>query len=338
MSYTIKDVARLADVSIATVSRVLNRSKPVSPEVREKVMKVVDELGYNPNPVARTLIMKESTLIGVLIPDVANTFISMFVRGIEKELIQHGYTTLLCNTNGDTDVELHYLNLLRDKYVDGVILLTSAPKPEQIEFFNKNDVPVIFSSHTDKDGRFSSINIDDYQATYDAAKYLIELGHRSIAFFCGPMDYYQTVRRYDGYKQALADHGITARPEWVFDKDYNLDSGYKSGMELFARVQEDHPTAVCCVSDMIAIGAIRAAEDNGLRVPEDVSVMGFDDIPIAGAYRPKITTVRQPVYELGSGSAQMLLKQIREKGTGSCESRVLPHGIIERESCRALTD
>ncbi|AKG34602.1 LacI family DNA-binding transcriptional regulator [Paenibacillus durus] len=336
MSFTIKDVARLANVSIATVSRVLNRSKPVSPEVREKVMKVVDELGYNPNPVARTLIMKESMLVGVLISDVANTFISMFVRGIEKELFQHGYTTLLCNTNGDTDVELHYLNLLRDKYVDGVVLLTSAPKQEQIDFFDKNDIPVIFSSHTDKDGRFSCINIDDYQATYDAAKYLIGLGHRSIAFFSGPMEYYQTVERYNGYMQALADHGIEYQEGWLFDKDYDLDSGYKSGMELFAR--EDRPTAVCCVSDMVAIGAIRAAEDSGLRVPEDISIMGFDDIPIAGAYRPKITTVRQPVYELGSGSAQMLLKQIREKGTGSCESMVLPHEIIVRESCRALTD
>ncbi|WP_025689232.1 LacI family DNA-binding transcriptional regulator [Paenibacillus zanthoxyli] len=336
MSFTIKDVARLANVSIATVSRVLNRSKPVSPEVREKVMKVVDELGYNPNPVARTLIMKESMLVGVLISDVANTFISMFVRGIEKELFQHGYTTLLCNTNGDTDVELHYLNLLSDKYVDGVVLLTSAPKQEQIDFFNKYDIPVIFSSHTDKDSRFPCINIDDYQASYDAAKYLIGLGHRSIAFFCGPMEYYQTIRRFDGYKQALADYGIEYQEKWLFDKDYDIESGYKSGMELFA--QADRPTAVCCVSDMVAIGAIRAAEDSGVSVPEDVSIMGFDDIPIAGAYRPALTTIHQPVYDLGAGSAQMLLKQIREKGNYIREAKILPHEIIERESCRALTD
>ncbi|QWU13561.1 transcriptional regulator, LacI family [Paenibacillus sophorae] len=336
MSFTIKDVARLADVSIATVSRVLNRSKPVSPEVREKVMKVVDELGYNPNPVARTLIMKESMLIGVLIPDIANTFISMFVRGIEKELFQQGYTALLCNTNSDTKVELHYLNLLREKYVDGVVLLTSAPKPEQIDFFNNHDIPVIFSSHTDKDSRFPCINIDDYQASYDATKYLIGLGHRSIAFFCGPMEYYQTIRRFDGYKQALADYGIEFQTKWLFARDYNIESGYKSGMELFA--QEDQPTAVCCVSDMVAIGAIRAAEDSGVSVPEDVSIMGFDDIPIAGAYRPALTTIRQPVYDLGAGSAQMLLKQIREKDNYIREAKILPHEIIERESCRVLNN
>ncbi|MDT3425559.1 LacI family transcriptional regulator [Paenibacillus forsythiae] len=335
MTVTIRDVARLAEVSIATVSRVLNRSKPVSPELEEKVMKVVDELGFNPNPVARTLIMKESLLIGVLIPDVSNTFISMFVRGIEEELFQNGYTALLCNTNSDTKIELHYLDLLRKKYVDGIVLLTSAPKPEQIQFFKKHKIPVIFSSHTDKDSRFSCINIDDYQASYDAARYLIGLGHRSIAFFCGPMEYYQTIRRFDGYKQALADHGVDYRAEWVFDKDYDIDSGYNSGMELFAR--EDRPTAICCVSDMVAIGAIRAAEDSGLGVPEDVSIMGFDDIPIAGASRPRITTVRQPVYELGTRSAQMLLRQIRGKEQYKREAIVLPHEIIERESCRALT-
>ncbi|AJY73822.1 LacI family DNA-binding transcriptional regulator [Paenibacillus beijingensis] len=334
MDITIKDVALKANVSIATVSRVLNQSKPVSKAVRERVLEVVEELGFNPNPVARTLIMKESRLIGVLIPGIENMFISIFVQAIEEELFKHNYTTLLCNTNRDLDVELHYLKLLKEKYVDGVVLLTSAPKPKQIQFFENHAVPVVFASHTDQEGRFSCINIDDYQATYDATRYLIQLGHRKIAFFGGPRVYVQIVRRLAGYKQALADYGIEYDEKLIYEQDYDIESGYESGMKLFR--QEDRPTAICCVSDMVAIGAIRAADDSGLRVPEDISVMGFDDIPIAKAYRPGITTVRQPVYELGVQAAQMLLKQIREKEDYVPEVKLLPHEIIVRGSCMTV--
>lgn len=335
MDITIKDVAVKANVSIATVSRVLNHSKPVSKAVRERVMKVVEELGFQPNPVARTLIMKESRLIGLLIPGIENTFISIFVQAIEKELFKNNYTTLLCNTNRDMDIELYYLKLLKEKYVDGVVLLTSAPKPQQIAFFENHSVPVVFASHTDTEGRFSCVNIDDYQATYDATSYLIRLGHRRIAFFTGPRVYFQIIRRLSGYKQALADHGIEYDESLIYELDYDIESGYKSGIKLFR--EKDVPTAICCVSDMVAIGAIRAAEDSGYRVPEDISVMGFDDIPIAGAYRPGITTVRQPVHELGVQAAQMLLQQIRQKEGYVKEARILPHEIIARGSCMTVT-
>ncbi|AJY76951.1 LacI family DNA-binding transcriptional regulator [Paenibacillus beijingensis] len=331
MDITIKDVALKANVSIATVSRVLNQSKPVSKAVRERVLKVVGELNFNPNSVARSLIMKESKLIGVLIPGIENTYISIFVQAIEEEFFKHNYTTLLCNTKRDTDIELHYLKLLREKYVDGVVLLTSAPKPKHIEFFENNAVPVVFASHTDKQRRFSSINIDDYKAAYDATRYLIQLGHRRIAFFGGPRMYVQVIRRLEGYKQALTDHGIEYDEKLYYPLDYTIESGYESGMKLFR--QNDKPTAVFCISDMVAIGAIRAADDSGLRVPEDISVMGFDDIPIAKSYLPGFTTVRQPVYELGVQAAQMLLKQIRQKEDYAPEAKILPHEIIIRGSC-----
>jgi len=335
MNITIKDVALKANVSIATVSRVLNKSKPVSQEVREKVMKVVEELGFKPNLVARTLIMKESKLIGVLIPEIDNPFISIFVQAIEEEFFKHNYTTLLCNTKRDLDIELHYLKILKEKYVDGVVLLTSVPKPQHIEFFEDHTIPVIFASHTDSEGRFSSINIDDLQSTYDATRFLIQSGHRKIAFFGGPIEYYQVLRRLEGYKQALADHGIEYDEELFYSQDYDIKTGYENGMKLFSK--KDLPTAICCISDMVAIGAIRAAEDSGLRVPEDISVMGFDDIPISGAYRPGITTVRQPVYELGVQAAQMLLKQIQQKEGYLKEARILPHEIIVRGSCMNIT-
>ncbi|NGM81611.1 LacI family transcriptional regulator [Paenibacillus sp. 7124] len=335
MSITIKDVAMRANVSPATVSRVLNQSKPVSKAIREKVLKVVEELNFNPNSVARSLVMKESRLIGVIISSIDNVFISKFVNIIEEEFFKHNYTTLLCNTRNDDEIEKDYLRLLKDKYVDGVVLMTSPPKPHQIEFFEQVDIPAVFAGHIDPSQQFSSVNIDNYQAMYDATRYLLEIGHRRIAFFGGPLIYRQAVERLSGYKQALAEYGIGSEESLIFANDYDIDHGYENGMTLFQR--PDRPTAVCCVSDMVAIGAIKAAEMNGLSVPGDISIMGFDDILLAKAYCPGITTVRQPIKELSVQTAEMLLKQIKQKENYLKETRILPHEIIVRGSCMAVT-
>ncbi|BCG60056.1 LacI family DNA-binding transcriptional regulator [Paenibacillus sp. URB8-2] len=335
MSITIKDVALRANVSPATVSRVLNKSKPVSKAIREKVMKVVEELNFNPNSVARSLVMKESKLIGVLIPSIDNVFISRFVSVIEEEFFKHNYTTLLCNTRRDAGLEKDYLNLMKDKYVDGVLLMTSNPKPHHIEFFDNFPIPAVFAGHTDQTKRFASVNIDNYQAMYDAARYLIETGHRRIAFFGGPHIYGQVVERLSGYRQALADYGIEYEESLIFANDYDIEHGYENGMKLFPR--EDRPTAICCMSDMVAIGAIRAAEEHGLSVPEDISIMGFDDVYLAKSYRPPLTTIRQPIQEISVQAAQMLLQQIKEKEEYMKEKRFLPHDIIVRGSCMTVT-
>ncbi|WP_025702634.1 LacI family DNA-binding transcriptional regulator [Paenibacillus forsythiae] len=335
MNITIRDVAMRANVSPATVSRVLNQSKPVSKAVREKVLKVVEELNFNPNAVARSLAMKESKLIGVLIPGIDSVFLSKFVNILEEEFFKHNYTTLLCNTRCDDDIEKDYLRLLKDKYVDGVVLMTSHPKPHQIEFFEQVDIPAVFAGHTDPTKQFSSVNINNYQAMYDAARYLLENGHQRIGLFGGPFIYRQAMERLSGYRQALADYGIGYDESLVFANDYDIEHGYENGMKLFRR--EDKPTAVCCVSDMVAIGAIKAAEEYGLRVPEDISIMGFDDIRLAKAYRPGITTIRQPIKELSVQAAEMLLQQIRQKENYIKETRVLAHDIIVRGSCMAVT-
>jgi LacI family transcriptional regulator len=333
MNITIKDVAKKANVSIATVSRVLNESKPVSPQVKEKVMKAVEELGFNPNPVARSLVMKKSRLIGVLISDISNMFFSVLVSGIEKECFRQKYTTLLCSTNGNTERELYYLNLLKKQYVDGVIIFTSTPKEEHIQFFENNPIPVVFKSYVDRENsRFSCINIDDYQAFYDATQYLIDLGHEKIGMFGGPLSVKDSgYHRYIGFRKALADHALEFHEKWFLEGNYDITTGYTRGRKLFS--MKEIPTAVCCVSDTIAIGAIRAAEELGLRVPHDISIMGFDDIPIAEAYRPGLTTVRQPIIEMGIQSAQMLIQQIQDRENHSHDTRILPHEIIARESC-----
>ncbi|AJY75861.1 hypothetical protein VN24_16480 [Paenibacillus beijingensis] len=300
-------------------------------------MKVVEELSFNPNSVARSLVMRKSRLIGVLIPSMDNKFISDFVNTLEKELFKCNYTTLVCNTKRDDDIEMDFLRLLKDKYVDGVVMMASNPKPHQIEFLEKMAIPAVFAGHTDSTKQFSSVNIDHCQAMYDATRYLLQNGHCKIAFFGGPDIYQQIVERLSGYKQALADYGIEYDESlFYYAHDYDIENGYESGMKLFQR--KDRPTAVCCVSDMVAIGAIRAAEDNRLSVPEDISIMGFDDISIAKAYRPGITTIRQPIHELSVQAAQMLLSQIQQKENYVRETRILPHEIMVRGSCMAVSN
>lgn len=334
MNITIKDVAKRANVSIATVSRVLNQSKPVSPQVREKVMKAVEELGFNPNPVARSLVMKESRLIGVLISDISNMFFSVLVSAIEQECFKQKYTPLLCSTNGNTQRELYYLNLLKDQYVDGVIIFTSSPKEEHLRFFENNPIPVVFKSYADpKKSPFSCINIDDYQAFFDATQYLIDLGHEKIGMLGAQLVNVESeiYQRYLGFRKALEDRGLELHEKWLLEGDTDIHSGYMKAKKLFS--MKEIPTAVCCTSDTIAIGAIRAAEEMGLLVPEDVSIMGFDDIPIAEAYRPGLTTIRQPIIEMGIQSAQMLIDQIQDKESHSKEIRILSHEIVVRKSC-----
>lgn len=336
MNSTIKDVAKRAGVSIATVSRVLNNSTPVSALIKEKVIKAIEEFGFIPNPVARSLVMKKSRLIGILTADISNMFYSVLVGAIEQECFKEKYATLLCSTNGETEKELYYLNLLKDQYVDGIIIFTSMPREEHLQFFEKNPIPVVFKSNPGLDkSRLSSINIDDFQAFYDATQYLIDLGHKKIGMLSGLLIKVDSgTQRYAGFRKALEDNGLEFHEKWFFEGTHVISSGYMRGRQLFSL--EEIPTAVCCASDTIAIGAIRAAVEMGLRVPHDISIMGFDDIPIAEAYLPGLTTVRQPIIQIGTQAAQMLIHQIQGNGDQSKEIRILPHEIMVRESCMKL--
>ncbi|MCF6094250.1 LacI family transcriptional regulator [Microaerobacter geothermalis] len=336
MKVTIKDVAERAQVSVATVSRVLNQSKPVSPEIQDKVMRAVNELGFNPNPVARSLVMKKSLLIGVLIPNIANMFFSVLVRGLEEECYKQQYTTLLCNTNGEIDKELHYLNLMKDKYVDGVVILTSSLKEEHIQFFEENPIPVVFASQSNNGGgMFDCINIDDFQAAYDATSFLIKWGHKKIGLLSGPLtDMESGFSRYSGFRKALEEHNLDFYEKWFSEGTYDIYSGFLRGKEILSR--KERPTAIFCASDTMAMGLIHAADEIGIRVPDEISVMGFDDIPMAEAFRPGLTTVRQPIFELGAKAAKMLMEQIQKKSNHKKQLKILPHEIVVRKSCLKL--
>lgn len=334
MAVTIKDVAKQANVSISTVSRVINDSKPVSDEIKQRVLKVIEETGYTPNPVARSLVMKKSQLIGVIVPSISDFFIGEVLNGIEEIGKMYNYDILLCNTYGELNQELRYLNLLKSKQVEGIVFMTRVLKDEHKEFFNKEDIPIVMINRDISDFNITSVSIDHHKAAYEMTKYLIDKGHKRIALFRGWIENYVFgIDQYEGYAKAMKENNIEIDERLIKNCEFNLELAYDAVKEMI----EDNilPTAIFATTDSMAFGAINALVDNGYKVPEDVSVVGFNDIKLASIYRPKLTTIRQPLYDIGAVAIRVIIKKI--KGEESKENMfILPHELVERDSCRSI--
>lgn len=329
---TIKDVARMAGISISTVSRVVNNSKPVSSEIRDKVLKIIEETGYVPNPVARSLVMKKSQLIGVLVPDISNLFISELLNGIEEICKMYGYDVLLCNTYGETDEELKYINLLRSKQVAGVVFVSWKIEKLCVDLLAESKIPCAYIAKNAQDFDIYSVCIDHKKATYDMTKHLIAKGHERIAFFRSSVDdSIEDSQRLKGYKKALEEEGKTVDLSLILQGDRTPESGYALTLQLME--QKKRVDAIFASSDEMAIGVIGALTDQGLHIPEDVSVVGYDDIKMASMMRPTLTTIRQPIYDMGAVSVRMVVKLINEE---PIEDKVnfLPYELIERQSSK----
>ncbi|MCG0277173.1 MAG: LacI family transcriptional regulator [Thermanaeromonas sp.] len=326
---TIKDVARRAGVSVTTVSRVLNNSPhPISPETRRKVLEAVAELGFCPNAAARSLQLNETRMIGLMLPDVANPYYSGIVRGIEDVAHQEGYTVILCNTDRSRERTLKYLRVLREKRVDGVIFMGGGVVEDAREdhFFQKEDIPtVVIGRHF---GFFPSVQIDNADAARRAVIHLLERGHRDIACIAGPSSSTTSRDRLAGYRQALEEKGLKYEPSRIVHADFTPHGGYEAVRKLLEH--KPWPTALLAHNDLMAVGAIKALADEGLSVPRDMAVVGFDDIPLASYVLPRLTTVRVPVYELGA-TAMRLLRDLLG-GRTVPQVTLLPVELIIRES------
>lgn len=334
MTVTIKDVAKKANVSISTVSRVINDSKPVSDEIKQRVLKIIKETGYTPNPVARSLVMKKSQLIGVIVPDISNFFISEVLSGIEEIGKMYNYDILLCNTYGDLKQELRYLNLLKSKQVEGIIFMTWGLKEEHRKFFDEENIPIVMVNRDTSDFNITSICIDHHQAAYEMTKYLIEKGHEEIALIRSDIGNYAFGKeQYEGYAKALKEYGLKIDKKLIKNCQFKLENAYDAVKEM---IDEDIlPTAIFATTDFMAIGAINCLVDNNFKVPEDVSVVGFNDIKLSSIYRPKLTTIRQPTYDIGAVAIRVIIKKI--KGEEIKENIfILPHELVERNSCRSI--
>lgn len=325
-----KDVARLAGVSTATVSRILNSPDAGRPETRRRVAAAVKKLGYEPNVSARNLRINRTATIIVVLPDINNPFFSFIVRGIEDVAHEKGFSVLLCNTDNDLERELEYTKIIGRRGADGAIFLTARVSSPHILTMAER-VPVVLACEY-IDGAVSRVSIDNVAAAMDATRHLIRLGHQRIAYVNGPPDVILCRDRLRGYTLALQQAGLPVYDDLVVSGTFYLESGVEAARRLLSL--SEPPTAVFCANDEMAIGFIREASGLGRRVPNDVAVVGFDDIRFAAFCRPALTTVAQPMYEIGRRAARMLLDQLEGKAEGP-RSIVLPHRLVVRESCGA---
>ncbi|CAI6022162.1 catabolite control protein A [Cohnella sp. JJ-181] len=330
MTVTIYDVAREAGVSMATVSRVVNNNPNVKPQTRKKVYEAIERLGYRPNAVARGLASKKTTTVGVVIPDIANANFAEVARGIEDIANMYHYNIILCNADKRKEKEIRVINTLLEKQVDGLLFMGGVVTDEHIQAFNTSNVPIVLCATTDEKGTMPSVDIDHETAAYDAVRKLIAEGHVRIAMISGTLqDPANGYARYQGYKRALEENGIALDESLVRVGNYRYESGIEA-VHYFLELSE-RPTAVFAATDEMAIGAIHGIQDAGLTVPGDISVIGVDNIRLASMVRPLLTTVAQPMYDIGAVSMRLLTKLMKKENVE--QARVtLHHELIVRNS------
>lgn len=334
MAPKIKDVAQKAGVSVTTVSRVLNGEKYVKDDLKAKVKQAIDELGYAPSHIARSLVRKKTNLIGVIVPDLTSSFYSTILSSIEETASLNDYNLLVCNIIEDTDKELKYLNVFHEMRVDGIIIMHEKLSDEIRSFIHKLDIPIIFSSVRPVDHKFISVIIDDYEAAYDATKYLTELGHERIAFIGGDMrDVTSGQNRYVGYRNALKDQRVRMFNDYIRFGDYKTQSGYDLMKELLAC--EPRPTALFAVSDDMAVGAMNCIHDHQLKVPDDISIIGFDGSQLTELVRPRLSSMEQPIQEMGKITVHTMIEIITDPASSPREDLILGHKLVVRDSCKA---
>ncbi|MBM7096409.1 MULTISPECIES: catabolite control protein A [Alteribacter] len=333
MNITIYDVAREAGVSMATVSRVVNGNPNVKPTTRKRVLEAIERLGYRPNAVARGLASKKTTTVGVIIPDISSIFFAELARGIEDIATMYKYNIILCNSDQNKEKEIHLVNTLLEKQVDGLIFMGGEITEEHAQQFKQSPVPVVLSATVDKDREFPSVNIDYEQGVYDAVKDFIDKGHERIAMLSGtledPINGYQ---KFAGYKRALSDAGLELNDDYVVIGDYTYDSGLEAMDSLTSL--EDKPTAIFASTDEMALGVIHGAQDKGYKVPEDFEVIGFDNTRLASMVRPTLTSVVQPMYDIGAVSMRLLTKYMNKEEVND-DVVLLPHRIEYRDSTKS---
>ncbi|KMK77815.1 catabolite control protein A [Alkalihalobacillus pseudalcaliphilus] len=333
MNTTIYDVAREAGVSMATVSRVVNGNPNVKPTTRKKVLEAIEQLGYRPNAVARGLASKKTTTVGVIIPDISNIFFAELARGIEDIATMYKYNIILCNSDQNQDKEIHLINTLLEKQVDGIVFMGSQITDEHVQQFKLSPVPIVLAATLDGDKEIPSVNIDYKQAAYDAISSLVEKGHKRIGMLSGTLDDpVNGFQKFAGYRSALEDGGASFNEDYVLVGDYTYDSGIEA-MEKFSKLK-DKPSAIFAANDEMALGIIHGAQDLGYKIPEDFEVIGFDNTRLATMVRPTLTTVVQPMYDIGAVSMRLLTKFMNKEELDN-HIVVLPHRIEYRNSTKS---
>ena len=328
---TRNDVAREAGVSPAIVSYVTNNGpRPVAPETYKRVIEAIEKLGYKPNAIARSLRLQRTSIIGLILPDTQNPYFAEVVRGVEKIAFQHGYSIILCHSDYSLEQEIRYVNVLDSERVAGVLWFPATDNAKPHQLLSESGVPVVILDRIVGGVQAHFVVADNFRGGYLATKHLIELGHRRIGCISRPLDLYHSQERVRGYRAALADHGLLDDPSLIVKGGFRLEDGRTAALQLFDR--QPSPTGIFAYNDFMAIGALRAASERGLRVPNDVSIIGFDDIPQSAFTVPALTTIRQPKLEMGCRGAELLLNLINKKKRRNALEPQLGVQLILRES------
>ena len=327
---SIYDVAREAKVSVFTVSAVINQTGRVSATLSRRVEAAVRKLNYRPKLLARSLAKQQTHTLGMVVTDIANPFFPAIVRAAEDAAQKAGYSMLLCNSDDKTDKEAVYLDLLISKRVDGIILskTPSAFSASQRKMIEEANVPIVLLMRTCPELKTDIVQTNDKQGAMDAVEHFARIGHKKIALVGGPMTVSNARARRQGFIKALESRGLAYDPDLSFEGDYRIESGHRAGHALLPK----RPDAILVTNYLMTIGLMSAAEEIGLRCPEDFALISFDDYPWSGCFRPRLTTIELPKFELGSTAVQLLLERIKEKRTKPVTVNLLPQ-LRVRESC-----
>lgn len=327
---TIHDVAKRAGVSAMTVSRVINRANHIRPQTRERVEAAIAELGYVPNTLARSLRWKGTKTLALILSDITNPFFTTLGRGVQDAARAAGFNVIFCNTDESETEQAEQLVTLVQKRVDGVLLVPAASSAEPVAYLKRHKIPVVVLDRRVEDCLVDSVRCDSELGAYQLTRLLIELGHRRIAMLSGPARVSTASERVAGYQRALTEAGLEIAAELIFHGAYSPAGGRQMAQAALACTPR--PTALFAANNFIAIGAYQQLREAGLRVPEDVSMATFDEMPLTTLIEPFFTVVAQPAYDMGQRATQLLLARLNHTATDKCQEIILPFELIVRRS------
>jgi LacI family transcriptional regulator len=332
---TITDVASEAGVHASTVSRVLNGhvESTIRPATRERVLAAADRLGYRPSALARSLRLQRTLTLGMLVPDITNPFFSSIIKGAEDSALERGYNLILCNSEDDPEREATYLRVLRERQVDGLLIASSQMADATIAELREQAFPFVLLNRAAQSDEDLAVVVDNHAAAVAVVAHLAALGHRRIGHIAGPQTTTTGVERLEGFRAGVRAHGLADAPGLVVEADaFSQEAGHRALGTMLAGAAR--PTAVFGANDLIAIGMLQRLREIGARVPGDVSIVGFNDIPLAGLLEPALTTVRVPQLQMGAAGAHLLIDRIEGRPIGDVRL-TLPTELVVRASSAA---
>ena len=333
---TIKDVAARAGVSFTTVSHVLNETRPVSADARRRVLAAVEEIGYLPSAVARSLRKAQTRIVGVLVPTVTNPFFAELVVGVEAACRHAGYSVFLCNSDNDPKRQQQYMRTLLEKRVDGLLLSSAGDADALARIFKQATVPAVTVDRLVPGARADCVSIDNLDGARKAVEHLIGLGHRRVGCISGPAEFEVAQERIDGWRRAHQDAGLNVDEGLLVEGDFSSASGYEAARKLL-QARPDI-TALFASNDLMALGALRAAAEMGLKLPQQLSIVGFDDIELGHFVFPALSTVGCSIQELGREAGRVLIERIEHPGASLKDLRLKPRLVVRESSCPPAAD